>query len=584
MDESRFFEDLGTRLNRSWPAGTAREPIYPHGPVALTASLRSWAQSDPNRIAIDFYGTTIDFLELDRLSDRCATVLSNHGVREGDRVAVLLDNCPQYAIAFYGILKLGAIYVPVAPRANEADQIKVLDDAEAVAAIAADRIAPLLVSIQARTTLESIFSTGVAEFLPAMSALPLPEGLALGHERHPGAIDFMTAIRQLSDVRQWPDGDLDKVVALNYTSGTTGEPKGCMHSQRSMLYKAASVLATSGNHVNRERTETPQSVMLIYLPLHWVVAQGVGLVYPIFTGSRTVLLTHWDALDAMRAIDRCHVGHCFLSTDKLVELIEHPMRARFNLEHVKVAYVASLALKLSTRIRRQWEELTGSRVCEGGWGMTETLTMDTFTAGMQDGDRDLEGLPIFVGLPMPETWIKICDFETGAVRGIGEVGEIVIRTPSLFKGYWRRPEETARVLRDGWFHTGDIGAYDESGALRYLGRRRELLKVRGLHVFPRELEVLISRHDGVIGCAVLGRPDPELGQVPVAFVHVDNSRSPTMLTAETLRNWCRDRLAVHKMPEIRFIDRLPITPTGKVRKFELEARLSNDVPGNEARP
>ena len=583
MDETRFFEDLDARLNRTWPIGIAREPIYPHGPVALTASLRIWAQTDPHRIAIDYYGTRFDYLELDRLSDRCATVLSNHGVREGDRVAVLLDNCPQFAIAFFGILKLGAVYVPISPRASEAELIRILDDAEAVSAIASNDCAPSLVTIQSRTTLESIFSTGETEFMPAMSALSLPEDITLGSEPPTRTIDFLTAIRSLSDVRQWPDADLDAVAALNYTSGTTGVPRGCMHTQRNMQYVSAVTMATSGNHIGRDKVDTPPTVFLWYLPLSWIVGQVVGLMYPVFSGSTVVLLNRWHPHDALRAIDRCRVQRCFMSVDKVIEIIDHPMRARYSLDSLKASYVASLNRKLSPQVRRQWEALTGSTISEGAWGMTETHTMNTFTTNQQEADRDLEGLPIFVGLPMPGTRIKICDFETGALRNIGEIGEIVIKSPSLFKGYWRQPEETAKTLRNGWFHTGDIGAYDESGALRYFGRHRELLKVRGMAVFPRELEALISRHDAVVNCAVLGRPDPEHGQVPVAFVHVDNSRSSTAVTAESLRNWCRERMAIHKMPEIRLVEALPITRTGKVRKYELEARLRNDA-GSGAHP
>lgn len=578
MDESRFFEDLDARHSRSWPIGIATRPIYPHGPVALTASLRAWAQGDPHRIALDFYGTTLDYLELDRLSDRCAAVLAARGVRQGDRVAVMLDNCPQYYIAFYGILKLGAVYVPINPQLREDEALHILEDAEAVAAIVTDHLAPLLLAARARTGLESVLSTSPAELLPVMSNAALPAGVEITPERHPGAIDFMAAIRQLTDIRQWPDADLDALAALNYTSGTTGLPKGCMHTQRNMLHTAAAKLATGGIAGDVRPGQPSGEVILNFLPLSWIFGESVGLVYPVFTGAKLVLLVRWNAAEVLAAIERCRVTRTFMGVDKLVDLVRHPARAQHDLRSLKQTHVASLNRKLSTELRRLWLEATGSTVNEVGWGMTETHTLNTFTTGMQDNDRDLDGLPVFVGLPVPGTRIKICDFETGELLGIGAEGEVVVSTPSLFKGYWRRPEDTAAVLRDGWFRTGDIGSFDDAGRLRYLGRRKEVLKVRGMNIFATEIEQMIGRHEAVVGCAVLGRPDPVRGQVPVAFVHLEESaqRAQTV-TAESLLHWCRERIALHKLPEIQIIDALPVTAVGKVRKTELEARLLGDA-------
>ena len=477
MDESRFFEDLDARQRRSWPIGIATRPIFPHGPVALTASLRAWAQAEPQRIAIDYHGTSIDYLELDRLSDRCAAVLAAQGLGEGDRVAVMLDNSPQYLIAFYGILKLGAVYVPLHPQLNEADVLHILDDAEAVAAIVTDRLAPRFLSARARTSLETVFSTSPAEMLPAMSAAPLPAGIDITPERHPGAIDLMAAIRHLTDIRQWPDADLDALAALNYTSGTTGRPKGCMHTQRNMVYTAAAMLATSamlsttGLAGDLSPGRPTDEVILSLMPLTSLFGQSVGMIYPVFTGSKLVLLARWDEEEVLAAIERCKVTRACLSVDRLADLLGHPAREIHDLGSLRQTQAVSLNRRLDTDLRRRWFGMTGGTVTEIGWGMTETHTLDTFTTGMQDHDLDLESPPVFVGLPMPQTRIKICDFDSGEVLGFGEEGEIVIDSPSLFKGYWRQPEATARTRRDGWFHTGDIGRFDEAGRLRYLGRR-----------------------------------------------------------------------------------------------------------------
>lgn len=202
---------------------------------------------------------------------------------------------------------------------------------------------------------------------------------------------------------------------------------------------------------------------------------------------------------------------------------------------------------------------------EAAYGTTETNTCDTFTVGMQQNDYDLDQQPVFVGLPVPETDIIIRDFETG---------EICVRSPSILKSYWNKPDETAHAIRDGWLHTGDIGMVNERGFVHYFGRRKEMLKVNGMPVFPAEIEMLLGRHLAVLGSAVIGRSDPNKGEVPVAFIHLDPEQAAG-LDADTLRAWCRDHMASFKVPEIRLVDELPMTITGKVKKEELKALISS---------
>jgi acyl-CoA synthetase (AMP-forming)/AMP-acid ligase II len=205
--------------------------------------------------------------------------------------------------------------------------------------------------------------------------------------------------------------------------------------------------------------------------------------------------------------------------------------------------------------------------------MTETHTSDSFTTGMQDDDFDLKSRPTFVGLPVPGTEFKICDFETGAILPLGAEGEICCRTPSLLKGYWNKPEATADTLRDGWLHSGDIGVIDEDGYLHYLGRRKEMIKVKGMSVFPGEVEALLGQHPAVAGSGVVPRADEDRGQVPVAFVLL-KPEAAAGVTSQSIEGWCRERMAVFKVPEVRIVDALPMTATGKVKKQELGALLN----------
>ncbi len=571
VEEAQFFEDLEARHRRIWPAGLPTAPVYPHGEVALGDYLRAWARRRPAHPALIYYGTEVGYAELDDLSERCAALLASHGIGAGDRVAVMIGNCPQFHVVFYGILKLGAVYVPVNPLFKEEELRYELNDSGATAIVVLDQLAGMLMAVKSQTRICTVFTTSQGEMLPAQPTVPLPPGLDAPPRRIDGATDLMPAIRATAPIAL-PPVDLDALAALNYTGGTTGMPKGCMHTQRDMVYTAAASYALTGGVDAARMAEGSDDVMLNFLPMFWIAGENLGLIYPIFSGATVVVLARWDPVAVMAAIDRYRVNRTFVVVDNAVELMNHPGLPRYDLRSLRHTRAASFIRKITPDIRRRWFELTGSVLAEGAWGMTETHTSDTFTTGMQDDDMDLRGRPVFVGLPVPGTRIKICDFETGALLPIGAEGEIVVSTPSLFKGYWGRPDVDAEVFRDGWFRTGDIGAYDEDGYLHFLGRRKEMLKVRGMSVFPSELEVLLSRHPAVLGSAVVGRPDPEKGQMPVAFIRLRPEHAATV-DADTLHAWCREQMAVYKVPEIRIVDELPLTATGKVRKVELQAQL-----------
>lgn len=212
--------------------------------------------------------------------------------------------------------------------------------------------------------------------------------------------------------------------------------------------------------------------------------------------------------------------------------------------------------------------MVGTLLAESAWGMTETHTSDSFTTGMQDDDFDLKSRPTFVDLPVPGTGFKTCDFGTGAILPFGSEGELCCRTPSLLKGYWNKPEATAETIRNGWLHSADIGLIDKKGYLRYPGRREEIIKVKGMSVFPGEVEALLGQHPAIAGSGVVPRSDEERGQVPVAFVLLvsDADAGPT---PQAIEAWCRERMASFKVPEVRIVDALPMTATGKVKKEEL---------------
>jgi fatty-acyl-CoA synthase len=398
-----------------------------------------------------------------------------------------------------------------------------------------------------------------------MATVPVHDSLPGARIACPDAIELMPALAAQTGPAPAHQPGLDDIAALNYTGGTTGLPKGCIHTQRDMLYTAASNFG-----IALERAD--DTVFLSFFPQFWIAGENLGIIFPVFCGATLVLLTRWDPVAVMTAVQQYQVTCMAMPVDGAVELMDHPRFGDFDLSSLRQVRVVSFVKKLNLDYRRRWQQLTGGILAEAAWGMTETHTSDTFTTGFQGDDYDLHAQPVFVGLPVPGTEFKICDFETGALKPLGEDGEIRVRTPSLLKGYWNRPEATAEALVDGWLRTGDIGLIDADGFLHFLGRKKEMLKVKGMSVFPPEIEAVLGQHPAVLGSGVVGRTDAQRGEVPVAFVLLKPEADPAT-AVQSLTAWCASRMASYKLPEIRLVASLPMTATGKVKKQDLAALL-----------
>jgi long-chain acyl-CoA synthetase len=543
----------------NWPAGFPREAKYPFGQVPLSEYLRRRALQTPDRVAYVFYGYEMTFGELDVLSERFAAFLLRSGLTIGDRVAVFLPNCPQFIIAFYGILKAGCVHTPVNVMFREEELIYELKDSEPRIVVCLDTLVELVETALARTHGALVVSTNISEYVPSEPTIPLPGGMHAAREVGGSIVKWKEIVQVECDpVDVKPQ--LDWLASLNYTGGTTGLPKGCQHTQGDMVYTAAA--AAAFRFLGDE-----DEVALVYIPIFWIAGENVGVLSPVFSGGTCVLLNRWDPMGALIAIDRYRVTGMLGTVDNYVELMEHPSVGEFDLTSLRTPLAMSLVRRMSSEYRERWSAVAGreSVLREGAYGMTETHTTDTIIGGFQEGNRDLQTESVFCGLPMPGTEIKIVDFDTGVPAPLGSKGEIAIRTPSLFKGYWRHPEESAAVFRDGWFHTGDIGMFDQDGILHFFGRRKEMLKVNGMSVFPAELEVLISRMPDVAGCAVVGASSAEKGEIPVAYIQL-HPDALDRIDEEALIRWCKVNMAAYKVPRIHILDALPLTATGKVKK------------------
>jgi fatty-acyl-CoA synthase len=317
LNEKDYLDQMHALWRKAWPKGTPHQPQYPHGEVALSEYLRAWAKRQPNHSAVIFYGHVLSYAELDRQSDRFAALLAGKGVRKGDRVAVFLPNCPQFHIVFFGILKLGAVHVPVSPLSRAFELEYELNDTNAEVIVALDQLVETVDQVRAKTKLREVIVTSFADVIPANPAIPVPDSIRTSRIAAPGATDLLPALAALGDVTPLPPAALDDVAALNYTGGTTGMPKGCVHTQRDMVYTAAANYGIALDiHEN--------SVCLSFFPEFWIAGENFGLIFPLFAGATLVLLARWDAIGVLSAIQTHKVTLTAMPVDGAVELMDHP--------------------------------------------------------------------------------------------------------------------------------------------------------------------------------------------------------------------------------------------------------------------
>lgn len=543
MDLETYLTDLRARHDRVRPLGIPVEPVYPLGqPATVPSHVSHWAAQAPDRAALIFEDRRWTYAELDDQHRRLAGWMSSQGVQPGDRVAVYLGNCPEFVIAFLAILRLGAVHVPVNPMFQPAELAHELKDADPTMIFTNKALAPLVEAASVRIDDLDVVLTDA-----------------------PGAWD--EALQ--SPPREADAGDLDSVAALNYTGGTTGLPKGCMHSQLDMVYTVASA-ATATRMSHGE-----EFVGLCYLPIFWIAGEDLGILIPFVLGGTSVLMGRWDAAAVLDAIESHGVTLMTGTVENYLELMAQPNVRDRDLSSLLDPQAVSFVRKLTPEVRRQWADtVPGSLLRESSYGMTETHTIDVTPYGFADEDFDLTAEPVFAGLPVPGTDVAVVEFGTQRPMPLGEVGEIIVRSPSVTSGYWRNESATQEQLVDGWIHTGDSGRIDEQGLLHYLGRNKEMIKVNGMSVFPADVEMLLTQHEAVDSVAVVPADDPDTGQRPVAFVvpHADAEVTEADLVAWSVKNMAR-----YKVPLVALVPELPMTATGKVRKHELADRASDKV-------
>ncbi|MFA5905910.1 MAG: AMP-binding protein [Desulfobacula sp.] len=543
----------------SWPDNLPRKIEFEHGAVPIHEYLRIRAKETPEKTAIIFYGRQISYKELDESSERFAHYLIKNGVKKGDRVGIFLLNCPQYAIAHFGIQKAGAVVCPCSPLFKELELEYELKDADIEILVSLDLFYPVVKNVAEKTSLRKIITTNLNDYIPANPTLPLVGPMAVPKQKIPGTEDFIEIVANGDKTHVTVDIDMEKDIGLfQYTGGTTGLPKGCMLSFHAALFKTA---------VTRNvAAMTKDTICLVTMPIFHIAGMLAGMNSCIYAGATQVLLSMFDVKTAMKAISEYKADFWYSAVPMNVGIMAHPDVKEFDLSSLKLCLTSSFGIQLTEKISNQWKELTcGGLLIEGAYGLSETHTADTF----MPRNRVKFGT---CGIPGPAAEFKIVDLNNPDQElPIGEEGEIVLKNPGVFKGYWKRPEETAKTLIDGWVYTGDIGKFDADGYLYLLGRVKEMIKVSGFSVYPEEVELLLNAHPEVSQSAVIGVFDEKKGEVVKAYI----VKAPGSDLDETgLIKWAKENMSSYKCPAVvEFRQTLPMLPTGKLLRRVLKEEL-----------
>jgi long-chain acyl-CoA synthetase len=532
--------------SKFYPADVPKTLQYPD--ITLPGILRKNAREHGEKAAIAFREREINYKELDALSDKFAAALSSLDIVKGDRVAVFLPNIPQFIITYFGVMKAGAVVTAISPLHRERELEHQLNDSEAKIIILLNSLHPIVKNVWPKTQLKNAIVTNLETFA---SETELKSNVysfqkLLTEDAHPPNVKINPA---------------EDLAALQYTGGTTGTAKGAMLTHANLVANTLAFAIWIKGAIAKE-------AFLTALPLFHIYGMTTSMNVPISLAAKMVLLPRFETTPALTAI-QMHKVTVFCGVPTMYSaLLANPNIGRFDLTSIRVCISGASALP--PQVQRQFMKVTGGLLAEG-YGLTEAspvthcnpvdLTMRTVKVGS-------------IGLPLPDTEARILDAETSEkTLKQGETGELAVKGPQVMKGYWRKPDETALVLRDGWLLTGDIARMDEDGYFYITDRKKDIIKYKDYSVYPREIEDVLYEHPAVRLSAVIGKSDPVAGEIPKAFVVLTDGAT---VSEQELKAFVNQKLAPYKaIREIEFRKDLPLSSAGKVLRRALRDQEKN---------
>ncbi|RTL70786.1 MAG: acyl-CoA synthetase [Pseudonocardiaceae bacterium] len=553
---------------------TARSQVtleYPD--VAVGAVLAGSARRFRDRVVVHYQGRELSYADLYARACAFGQALRATGIGRGDAVAIHLPNCPQYAIAYFGTLLAGATFTPANPLLPPEDLAAQLADSGARAAVTWAPVAPALLGVRDRTSVELVLVTDRDQGVDPAHRPPLPDGTLDFEDFH------AAAATDPFDPGVVPAADL---AHLAYTGGTTGRSKAVQLTHRNVVANVLQYACGGAGAVSRvddegglwiEQTSPPEEhptrlgtgVSICLAP--WFHAMGTigGLNVPILSGTTMVLHERFEPAAYLADVERFRATTLSGAPPLYAALLRHPDLATRDLTSVRglSSGAAPLPVELIGGLRAR---LGDDVVIAEGYGLTEV----TMGATIGPSARSAVRKPGTVGPPVPDTEIAILGPD-GDELPDGTEGEVCIRGPQVMRGYRNRPDETAATLAGGWLHTGDVGVLDDDGYLRIVDRQKDMLIYKGYNVYPRELEELLHAQPGVTGAAVVGRPQADVGELPVAFVVAPGLDAGG---AQELVERVNAQVTPYKrLREIVLVDEIPVSAAGKVLKRALRERL-----------
>jgi long-chain acyl-CoA synthetase len=540
--------------------------IDPTQYVSLVQLMEESFQKYAGRPAYSFMGKQVTYAQTDSLSRALAAYLQGLGLARGDRVAIMMPNCPQYPVAVAAVLRAGFVVVNVNPLYTARELEHQLKDSGSKAIIIMENFGNTLEQCIGATPVKHVVLAAMGDQLGRLKGA-LVNYVVRNVKKMVPAYNLPSAVRFNEAMARGakasfrkPEIKSDDVAVLQYTGGTTGVSKGAVLLHRNIV---ANVLQSEAfNKPVMEKVppnEQPTSVCA--LPLYHIFAFTVGMMLSMRVGGKLILIPNPRDLPAVLKTLSKETFHSFPAVSTLFNgLANHPDFGTVNWKNLKVSLGGGMAVQGA--VAKLWLEKTGCPICEG-YGLSETSPSASCNPTTS---TEFTGT---IGVPLPNTYFKLLDDEGNEVP-MGQPGEIAIKGPQVMAGYWQRPDETAKVMTpDGFFKSGDIGTVDERGFFKIVDRKKDMVLVSGFNVYPNEVEDVVARLDGVMECAVVGVADDKTGEaVKLVIVRKDPG-----LTEEKVREYCRVNLTGYKQPKvIEFRTDLPKTPVGKILRRELRDR------------